>query len=449
MTLTHTQYGGIDALALSMPHEITDAVSCGPGTNKIALLYTASYTTSYIAIVNLADGTQIKSFQINLTGSQTAKFLSMLDTSGGRNLVACTSDTTYMYIVDLDQNTAQVIKSANEVYCAAWHPTKPQQMDGDVANGIALGTTNTYGMLSAIIQGQSIGFSAVYVPIPGLDTPTYNDSGSTKISTVLCKGPGTLSWILGTNNGRILDISLSVGHSPPSVSNVVLNSCYSIPTPKIYPQGGSYTQTVVSMHYHNGFLVVGCSDGFIYLFNHLTHQLIQKYCYMPRQSSGCGPIVSREGGISMITGAWGSSGEGGIQGIVEWDIFQSPMQQLDIAHMDIAKASYPRCVGIDGNYVWVCNNSTSPFVYFYTRAGARSVVNQTESASDVTNPTTAKSLHLSDPSLGNASVLFYTPILASGQDVPVTSGLGSRRIIKSAMIGTGLDCKFDNRRETS
>ena len=291
---------------------------------------------------------------------------------------------------------------------------RPQQIAGDSTLGVAFST--------AFSSSQLIKFTTSAVSLVPVLGGGIN-ANSSAFSCITSKGDGSSRWILGTVDGRIIEIT--------DTGFVVSNYCV---TPNL---GITTSNAITGLHYiTGGWLTVCTNEGFIYLINHDTQTILQCVQYGP---VGSYPMVSRDGGIGMVSS---QNANNSISHLMEWDVIRTPMEQKQLAWTN---TSNPKAIGYDtSGYAWAASGTQ---LLIFTMTGFRSTTPQTELC---TNPGSVQGLTtIIDDSAGAglAEVLFQTTLAAGGQPVPVTTGLSS--ILKIASIDQGTEEKFDCRRTTS
>ncbi len=425
MTLTKAR----DYLSAAVPG-VTDAVAYD---NSYFLVLFNDGTTSTIRRYHYS-GSYVD-FIVSANASKIAYSMAYM----GANLVACFSAShRYTWLVDLLGASYPSAVGTGPVYEYCFSTAKQQQSDGHInsgLDGVALCGAAGGGLIARII-GQ-LGTD----PPKMIFTPELNSEGTSyrQVITTVCwrNSPSQFvhNWILGTTLGTIIDCTTTTIPSSPGVPPDIIfqaNYTYTVSENKF---DTSQSSAITSMHHHNGWVVVGSSDGFICLVNHLTKQIMQRYRHQTRDygSQAIGPMVSRDGGVEMLVG-YTSSYYTDIQHVSEWDIFRTPMKQKDIAWIN----NYPpKWVGISGNHGWAIDFSGN--VFFMDISNQRSIIERTETCVDSTNPATAETMHLYQR-LGKYDMEFHTPFVPAGQVVPMT--VGNTYEIASS-IGSGIHTKFD------
>jgi hypothetical protein len=204
------------------------------------------------------------------------------------------------------------------------------------------------------------------------------------------------------------------------------------------------------MHFHNGFLLVTSSNGYLTLINHMTGTVLQRRrlgrALTPSGGYGA-PLVTPEGGIrcvavpSTINGNWTN---GNYNTVVEFDIFKTPMEQVSFGFAQGILSTCYNCCGIDIglNKAWFTFLGTWNKLDVYNLSTPRSTVDVPIDMADG-----GELLIIDDVS---SQVMFHTDIPAGvTQNVPVTSGVTSPGLIFVGSSGSGVSEKFDIRRNTT
>jgi hypothetical protein len=304
-------------------------------------------------------------------------------------------------------------------------PQRSQTIDGDATYLIAFGVSPISGKLYEF-NGSASTVSLVAC------APNVLTNGTTAAIQVVCsEGSGSGLFLFGTSDGRIIEMD----------HNLNLVSQFNLPRSSswIDPYSAAVSsKSITSIHYCGGWLTFGCSDGYIYLMNWATKQIMQRRQYC----SGSFPIISREGGITFAS-TINNTSSGFYNALIEWDMFLTPMPQKDSGWIS-SRSSLN--VGFDNSkaYVWSANAFG---LDVYNFSGQRSTTNQNEGC-PYGGSVPGETIIIDDGSgTGNSQVMFHTPLAAGGQAVPVTSGRTT--LLKAENIGKGYDKEDSINRMTS
>jgi hypothetical protein len=353
------------------------------------------------------------------------------------NLVAATSFSVQTArIIDLVAETVTNFTSLDYAITSG----KPQL--------IACDKTEEFGYGLGFTTNQVLAFDGTLLSVSVINTRFLNTSNGVGYtpSAIISMGDGSGKFIVGTTGGLIVEIEI-----PPSARTVtapLVNKAYHLRPPSRSlgtRESSTFPQNIYTMHYDSrGFLVVACTDGNIYLVNHETGTTLQVIRVAAASSSGVGPIISSDGGLTCIS--VNSPSAANLAPIVEWDIFRTPMKQNSFVYAPDTSVNYRAC-GIDGSKVWVANATGISKFYIYDLSGTRSTANHAVSANDA-GAIQADFLAIDDSGgVGSSAVMFHTDISSAGQNIPLTTGISSLLTVTSHL--EGMDEKFDIRRNTT
>lgn len=243
----------------------------------------------------------------------------------------------------------------------------------------------------------------------------------------------TSGFILGTEGGRIIELDLT--------GKVVRQ--YVLPTYRNVSKKiiSGYFRGVSQLAYYSGYLMVETQLGEVYLFDHDSGLVIQRFTTHALNSGLTFPglILSAASGPTVFSCFGGSPGLG--SPIAEWDMCTTPLLCRDVINVNNS-GSRMNDIGFVGANVWALNLSGSK-LFWATYSASRTVVQESVTFVDGGSNPIAGEVIAIDDSLTPAQVMFHSTIPAAGKQLPLTTG---KDVLLVSSSGKGSDQQFDVRR---
>jgi len=369
---------------------------------------------SYDEIVSI-QGTNIKRWDVN-TQTQAGSSISIT----GATDAICLIDVDHALVMSTGTATH---KEVNLVTSSVTNRTsldvcpfsaKTQQCAGDISNGVAIGL----GFSPEKIMKFTVGTASL------LTRRWCINSSAQRNNCIIYKSANR--FIVGTEDGRIVEID----------QNADMVKMYTLPAPKniwtSLGRTGTFTlpRSVTTMHYHQGFLTVGLSDGSVWLLSHETEEVMQKWKLYTESSAGV--ILSPEGGIEVFLGK-ASSNSSTDEVFCQLDTLRTPGRLSTVAHNSGANACTVSGVSKSGLYPWFATSG----IHLFSAGSVRATVNQTHQITDGQGRVT-----IIDDSggVGTGNVIFDCPLPSGGQTIPVTNAIS--RTLNVYQYQDGTHAKF-------
>lgn len=354
-----------------------------------------------------------------LTGAQngasiTCSALDCVTLITNDKAISMSTSSTTSQEIDLVGGTATNRTSLD--FCP--YGARTQQVAGDISNSIAIGL----GYSPEKIVKFSVGSASL------LTRRWCVNANSNRNTCIINIGPNR--FVVGTVDGRIIEIDQD--------AEVVRS--YTLPRPKSWHTATTallQTMEVISMHYAYGFLAVSLYNGWVYILNHETGELTQKfrpYCIGPA-------VLSQEGSLNGVEVLLGCNQSNSNTDVVfgEVDMFLTPLRFTGYAHNLVADACSVCGYANSGTVAWFCTNGVS----LWDVGGTRTVVTDTYEVSDGQGRVTI----IDDTGgSGTGTVLLDSPLPAGGQVLPLTDGLD---LINSFQYQDGTHAKYQITRSST
>lgn len=246
---------------------------------------------TYIYAVTKSGADSFRKYNYNLEQVNTS--LTIHASVAGITLItaatAVTVSTSSNSVDFIDVNTnarTNITSGANTAYSGGFGP----QVCGNREAGVAIATRNSNGNIQKITSAQAVSTLS----------PTSLSGAQASCIILKTSATGDLQrWLLGTNNGKIIEIDAS-------------GTEYQTITLPTTPQISAPTQYTVSglAHYDDKLLVV-TSYGILYIYKYSTSQLLSKEILydasLVNPTNGC--VVGSASGLALI-GSGRSTGGG-------------------------------------------------------------------------------------------------------------------------------------------
>lgn len=381
--------------------------------------------TDDVAVTHASGGTQLRTYDVP---TRTQVVANIAVTNAPASITALTSNL--IATISSGSNTAHIINLTTNavsnvtINSSAVSSFNGQQIAGDAANGVALGTSSTAGNIVKITSAL----------VGSVISPSW---ATGVITQAVIKRSDSNNFIFATRAGVIVECD----------ANGKAVHQYAIPSPKMFYTIDSSSLTLRSqwvscMAYHKGYLLVSTHLGQLILFDHdLGKEIYRETIGAHSNSLGLNFGANEH----VVVGAQGIQAGAAGTTIFELDMFRIPFDFRGYLFPTSGQSPQGAGVVVIVGSTAVLSNANGNTLEFATISGARTV-DYVDTTINPSSPVEGHCLVLDDNgTAGSCELMFASPVGVNGREIPVTQG---SELVKFAASGVGQTEQFGWTRPT-